>query len=123
LSRIGHPGRLLETCSEQGKLPAAKAFRLAERDKTMSEQQEQTTGYMAELDAWTEETVIRPLHSAALYNSEDWDQETPEAACANVRSAIRHKVLESYKNGIKAGFAKAHQAGRKETSHAQAKTR
>ena len=33
------------------------------------------------------------------------------------------KVLESYKNGIKAGYAKAHQAGRKERKYAPAQNR
>ena len=73
-------------------LPAAKAFTLAERDKHMSEQK---TSFMTELDAWTKETVIEPLYKAWNADSEDFDQET----FAQVRHAIREKVLESYRNG------------------------
>jgi hypothetical protein len=52
---------LEQGCSEQGKLPAAKAFKLAERDKHMSEQKQ---SFMQQLDEWTENTVINPLLSS-----------------------------------------------------------
>jgi hypothetical protein len=83
-------------CSEQGKLPAAKAFTLAERDKFMSEQ-EKPKSFMQELDQWTEANILRPLFHTDP-NQEDW-----EGAEAQVKKAIREKVLESYHNGQKAG--------------------
>ena len=81
--------RLDFRCSEQGKLPAAKAFRLAERDKTMSEQKE---SFMQRLDAWTDEAIIEPLaeNAGAVIGVEMQLQ---------IRQAIREKVLESYRNG------------------------
>ena len=51
--------RLDAACSEQGKLPAAKEIRLAERDKYMSERKIQR--FMQELDQWTEATIINAL--------------------------------------------------------------
>ena len=81
-------------CSEQGKLPTAKEFKLAERDKHMSEQ-EKPKSFMQELDRWTEATVITPL--AGADQSGEWD-----AAVEGVKKAIREKVLQSYRNGLKA---------------------
>ena len=64
---------------------------------------------MQELDAWTQVTVID-----ALYNSDpiegDWDE-----SVAQVKKAIREKVLESYRNGQQAGprnFKPAQKGGR-----------
>ena len=75
------------TCSEQGKLPAAKAFTLAERDKHMSEQK---INYMAELDAWTESNVLAPLlWTGEEGKSEDLSDDTLE----RVKHDIREKVL------------------------------
>ena len=85
-------------CGEQGKLPAAKAFKLAERDKQMSEQQK--PNYMAALDQWIDANVISPL----VYSGGDGEgQELTEETVEQVKKAIREKVLESYKNGLKAG--------------------
>jgi hypothetical protein len=102
------------TCSEQGKLPAAKAFTLAEeRDKTMSEQK---INYMAELDAWTESNVLAPL----LWTGEDGESEDlSDDTLERVKHDIREKVRESYKNGLRSGAG----AVRKEQRYAQAKTR
>jgi hypothetical protein len=78
--------------SEQGKLHAAKEFKLAERDKHMSEQ-EKPKSFMEELDQWSQVNVID-----ALYNSDpiegDWN-----LLVEQVKKAIRTKVLESYRNG------------------------
>jgi len=87
---------LRSPCSEQGKLPAAEALRLAERDKHMSEQK---LTYMQQLDAWTEATVINPLHQVIT----DGDGAECDATCEAVKKAIRTKVLESYHNGQAAG--------------------
>ena len=84
--------RLDRLCGEQGKLPTAKAFTLAERDKHMSE----AKSFMQQLDEWTDATVIMPL---ADPNPEgDFD-----AVVEQVKKAIREKVLESYRNGQAAG--------------------
>lgn len=80
-------------CSEQGKLPTAKAFTLAERDKDMSEQKQ---SFMQRLDEWADEAVIGPL---AEHAKEAISLETQ----LQVRQAIRQKVLESYRNGQAAG--------------------
>jgi len=85
-------------CSEQGKLPAAKAFKLAERDKHMSEQK---INYMTALDQWSDTYVISPL----VY-SDEGDGEAPdltEETVEQVKKAIREKVLESYHNGQQLG--------------------
>lgn len=56
---------------------------------------------MEELDRWTEATVIGPISTALLDAHEGaWQQTT-----AAVKAAVRAKVLESYKNGRKAGGA------------------
>ena len=82
--------------SEHSKLPAAKAFTLAERDKNMSEQQKQS--FMQELDQWIEEEVFENLY--AIWNeSQDGNM---GASPSSVKRAIREKILESYHNGQKA---------------------
>ena len=84
-------------CGEQGKRPTAKAFKLAERDINMSEQEKQKSSFMEELDGWTESTIIGPLFASET-DQEDW-----EPAIERVKKAIRQKVLESYRNGQAAG--------------------
>jgi hypothetical protein len=111
--RPGRPRRSLSPCSEQGKLPAAKAFKLAERDKHMSEQ-EKPKSFMQELDQWTQATVIKPLHEAIT----EGDGAECDATSEEVKRAIRLKVLESYRNGQAAG-----PKARKEQKYDQAKTR
>jgi len=93
-------------CSEQGKLPTAKAFKLAERDKPMSEQKR---NYMAELDLWSDANIIGPLFTTARdYDDQhtyDWDKTVEQ-----VKKAIREKTLESYKNGLAVEPAKPRSA-------------
>ena len=81
-------------CSEQGKRPTAKAFMLAERDKSMSEQKQ--SSFMQELDRWSESAIIGPLIASEA--EEDW-----EPVVERVKKAIREKVLVSYRNGQAAG--------------------
>jgi hypothetical protein len=91
--------RLDFRCSEQGKLPAAKALRLAERDKHMSEQAKPS--FMQELDLWTEATIIGPVFQVA---SEPASEDKAVAKVVEtVKRAIRQKVLESYRAGQQAG--------------------
>ncbi len=105
---------LIPDRSEQGKLPAAKAFRLAERDKHMSEQK----SFMQQLDEWTDATVINPL----VYAFAEDDEEAWQRQGQLIKKAIREKVLESYHNGQAAGPRPATPA-RKDWRNAQAKTR
>jgi hypothetical protein len=56
----------------------------------MSEQ-EKSKSFMQELDAWSNEAVIAPVL-----------EEGPDAI-ERVQKAIREKVLQSYRNGQKAG--------------------
>jgi hypothetical protein len=83
-------------CGEQGKQPTAKAFKLAERDTNMSEQ-EKKPSYMEELDRWIDANVISPLY-AGESSPDDWMD-----AVARVKKAIKQKTLESYRNGQAAG--------------------
>ena len=87
---------LLSPSSEQGKRPTAKAFKLAERDINMSDQ-EKAASFMQELDRWSDSNIISPLY-AGESSPDDWMQ-----AVERVKKAIRQKVLESYRNGQVAG--------------------
>jgi hypothetical protein len=67
-------------------------------------------GFMAELDEWTQNTLIAPLHDAwqEVENAPDepYMQKAQHALLAvvlAVKKAVREKVLESYRNGQKAG--------------------
>ena len=84
------------SCSEQGKRPTAKPFKLAERDINMSEQ-EKAASFMQELDRWSESNIISPLY-AGESSPDEWME-----AVERVKKAIRQKVLESYRNGQVAG--------------------
>jgi hypothetical protein len=63
--------------------------------------------FMATLDAWTKDNVITPLLEAASPYAEVCEdielmeevEIYAEAAGAQVKKAIREKVLESYRNG------------------------
>jgi len=56
-----------------------------------------SSNFMAQLDKWTHETVIEPLHEAIM----NGDSDECEQAQKLVKAAIREKVLESYRNGQK----------------------
>lgn len=62
---------------------------------------EQKTSFMTELDMWSEANVVGPLFHTDL-NQDNWEE-----AVAQVKKAIRTKVLESYRNGQAAGPRKA----------------
>ncbi len=62
----------------------------------MSEQ-EKPKSFMQELDLWCDANIIGPLSSTDP-KGKDWGIVTE-----SVRNAIRTKVLESYRNGQKAG--------------------
>jgi len=81
----------------------------------MSEQK--AASFMRELDRWTETTVISPLEGAIM----DADQKGYEETVEKIQRAVRQKVLESYRNGQKAGDYNP--AGRRETRYAQKQTR
>ena len=86
----------------------------------MSEQ-EKPKSLMQELDQWIEAKVVDPLRYGDAPDDPDarsWDDIVDE-----VHLAIRAKVLESYKNGIRAGSRPLPDGARKEQRYAQAKTR
>ena len=58
---------------------------------------EQRMTFMQQLDQWSGTNIIGPLFNTDP-NQDDW-----ENAVAQVKKAIREKVLESYRNGQKAG--------------------
>jgi|SRR5665213_417939 len=93
-------------CSEQGKQPTAKAFKLAERDKHMSEEK-QTSSYMQELDRWIDANVISPLY-AGESSADEWMD-----AVERVKKSVKAKVLESYRNGQAMGPRQPAQERRK----------
>ncbi len=57
---------------------------------------------MAELNQWIDVNVVAPL----VTESEEGEELTEETV-EQVKKAIRTKVLESYKNGVKVGVAGA----------------
>lgn len=59
---------------------------------------------MQELDAWTDENVIAPLHQAIV----DGDGKKCDAVCQAIKGGIRQRVLDSYHNGQQAGPKKAY---------------
>ena len=65
----------------------------------MSEQQKPKS-FMEELDLWSEANILRLLFGTDP-NQDDW-----ASVEAQVKKAIRAKVLESYRNGQAAGPAK-----------------
>ncbi len=74
---------------------------------------EEKQGYMAELDEWTEKTILSPLENAWLGFYETPDQAPAgevrdhlQSVEAEIKRAIREKVLDSYRNGQAAGPAK-----------------
>ncbi len=64
----------------------------------MSEQEKKPTGFMQELDQWTEANIIGPVFNIDPNHEEEW-----EAVVEQVKKAVRHKVLDSYHNGQRAG--------------------
>lgn len=79
-------------------------------------QQNKAPGYMQELDPWIQEHVIEPLYDAAhdYYTSPDLqDEDKLEAPVADIKRAIREKVLESYHNGQGAGPTKGRRNDRR----------
>jgi hypothetical protein len=79
---------------------------------------EQKLTYMQQLDEWTEANVIKPLFEAIT----EGDGDECNTACEAVKKAIREKVLESYKNGLKA-LPRSQAPARKDQRYAQAQTR
>ena len=60
--------------------------------------------YMRQLDDWTDEFVIDPIWNfASETDGKERDEEADDLLITNVRKEIRDKVLESYRNGQKAG--------------------
>jgi ubiquinone/menaquinone biosynthesis C-methylase UbiE len=72
----------------------------------MSEQKQ--SSFMQELDQWTKTTVIDPLVDSVIEAQEGPYRQVVE----QVEKAIRQKVLESYRNGQKAGLPKGGRYGR-----------
>lgn len=71
----------------------------------MSEQ-EKPKSFMEKLDQWTDVNVVNPLHEVIT----EGDGAECDAARESVKKAIREKVLESYRNGQKAGPRKERSA-------------
>ena len=66
--------------------------------------EEQKVSFMQELDRWSDEMVIQPLLAAVKKSrngelSEEARYELEEEAMQGVRTVIRQKVLQSYRNG------------------------
>lgn len=87
-------------------------------------------GYMAQLDAWTQETVITPLYEAweTVETAPDEPfigqaQEDLLNVVAAVKKAVREKVLESYRNGQAVGPRPSSQPVRQGQRQAEAPSR
>ena len=92
---------------------------------------------MQELDQWIEAKVVDPLRFGDAPDDpdarsvddiigdapDDPDARSVDDIIDEVHLAIRAKVLESYKNGIKAGSRPLPDGARKGQRYAQAKTR
>jgi hypothetical protein len=89
------PGCLLHDRSERTS-STPQLYQLLAKGTTMSDQ---NTGFMADLDQWSEREVILPLADAYTHGPEQVINSAKEMA----RKAIRAKVLESYRNGQAAG--------------------
>jgi hypothetical protein len=77
------------------------------------ENQNQKQSYMVQLDDWIGNEVIEPLYDAWKYVERVGDEESAKEAAQEaeeiekaVHKAIREKVLESYRNGMKAKGSK-----------------
>jgi hypothetical protein len=77
---------------------------------------EQEKSFMNQLDDWTQVVIIEPL-------MDNLGGVVGVEMNLQIRRAIRAKVLESYKNGLKAGVAKAGQPVGKETRYVPKQTR
>ena len=97
MTRAGHLAATAPTVASRGRPAATAEFKPAERDKNMSEQKK--SSFMEELDKWTMANVIDPLMYAF---AEDEDEEWTKAS-DRIKTAIRQKVLDSYRNGQAAG--------------------
>ena len=70
---------------------------------------EQKPRYMQQLDEWTQESIIDPLYKgwATVENAPDEVREESQAelteVALTVKKAVRERVLQSYRNGQKAG--------------------
>ena len=70
----------------------------------------ESSGFMQALDGWTQDVILEPLYEAwrAVENSPDsgFEEECQQhltQLVLDIKRAIREKVLESYRNGQKAG--------------------
>jgi hypothetical protein len=93
MTRLGPDGSTDLAVSKASCFPP-KHSRLPKGTHTMSEQK--PSSFMQELDKWTESTIIEPLADAG-------DEDLYLKLVEDVKKAIRAKVLESYRNGLKAG--------------------
>ena len=71
----------------------------------MSEQ-EKPKSFMQELDQWTDGEIVGTLLAVATPGDIDTNDPVWDTAVEEVKKAIRTKVLESYRNGQKAGPSK-----------------
>lgn len=93
---------------------------LAERDKDMSEQTlNEKPSYMQQLDQWTDAYVIAPLFTTSEEEGGE-QEELTEETLRQVKYAIRTKVLDSYKNGCRAGAGAVRKEQREAHAHMRA---
>jgi hypothetical protein len=95
-------------CGEQHSAAHRQRFRAEER--TSMSEQKKSSGYMQELDKWTQENVLDPLFAfwPEVYMPHPMTEGEMEDATEKVKKAIREKVLESYHNGKAARDTGAH---------------
>jgi hypothetical protein len=70
--------------------------------KGTDQMSEHKTNYMQELDRWTETTIIEPLADVG-------DEELYLQLVEKIKKGVREKILDSYRNGQKAGSGRREQ--------------
>jgi len=79
---------------------AAKAIKLLEKIMSYDNtKKENKPSFMAQLDAWVDESVVGVLVDGVIAWYEQEGEESYSQAVDTVKKAIRSKVLESYHNG------------------------
>jgi hypothetical protein len=107
MTRAGTRRRAVPAVS-RASCPAKNSF-LPERDINMSEQEQKSKSFMQELNQWTDTSVVKPLVQAVTDDLKSADPAFWKEVVETVKSAIRAKVLESYRNGQAVGPRQAKQ--------------
>lgn len=94
---------------------AATAIKLPEKIMSYDNTKKETKpSFMAQLDAWVDESVVGVLVDGVIAWYEQEGEESYSQAVDTVKKAIRAKVLESYHNGQAAAGTAGTGVGRRD---------